>query len=246
MNDLVKKTLEKIKQDHLVPESRWNFLIQKFSKWFLVGLFIVLGAGTISVIYYLILQLDWDLHQAMQRNFILYMLAILPYFWVIILGLVVGATFLSIRKTEHGYRFSRLKMGGAVGLSLVFLGLFFYFLGLSNRINNIVIKNVPYAMHHTVTKEIQWMQPEKGLLAGKIIQLEKNEFQLKDLKGSDWTVYFNQETSVRPAVNFSEGEMVKIIGTQEVKSLFKAKEIRPWEGRGMMGEQGMRRGQGQR
>lgn len=237
MSDVVKKTLEKIKKDHLEPESRWNFLMQNFSRWLFAWIFIALGAIAISVVYYLVGQLDWDLPQVIGRNYFLYALAILPYFWLVILILFLVVSFWGIRKTERGYRFSRLKVVSITALSFVLLGLFFYFLGLSKQANNLVIKNVPQFIHHTVTKETQWMQPGQGLLAGKIIEIGKDEFQLEDLRKKNWAVNFNEETIIRPAVNLSPGEMIKIIGNQKTDNLFEAKEVRPWEGRGMMGGQ---------
>lgn len=242
MSDVVKKTLEKIKKEHLVPESRRNFLLQNFFKWFVVGLFIALGAAAISVVYYLVGDLDWGLPQIMRRNFFLYVLVVLPYFWLAILIIFLIATFLGIRNTERGYRFSWIKIAGVVALAFILLGLFFYFLGLSTQINNLVMNNIPHSIHHTTTRETQWMQPEQGLLAGKILGLSKDEFQLEDLEKKEWVISISEETVIRPAVNLSPGEMVKIIGNQKTENLLEATEVRPWEGRGMRGGQMQRSG----
>ena len=60
-----------------------------------------------------------------------------------------------------------------------------------------------------VTKESQWSQPEKGLLAGTINSVSKNSIDLRDLAGKDWQVAYDENTAVRPAVNLESGEMIK-------------------------------------
>lgn len=101
---------------------------------------------------------------------------------------------------------------------------------------------IPYFMRHMTTKETQWMQPEKGLLAGTILVIEKNQFQLQDLDGKKWMIGINGKTSIRPSVDFSVGQMVKIIGDKKEQGYFEATEIRPWVGKGMMRSGGMGNG----
>lgn len=234
MNDLIQKTLNKINKEHIAPEPRWKFLARKFFYWFLVGVFVFLGALAFSVSYYLVNQLDWDLYQTMQGNFFFYAVSILPYFWLIFLISFLTIAFLSLRNTERGYRFHWLGILGIILLSLLLLALFFYKFDFGGKINNWTIGNIPYAMHNTVTKEVQWMQPEKGLLSGTILNIRKNQFEIEDLHGKLWVINFSQETKIRPALNLSVGQMVKIIGSKKDDESFEALELRPWVGRGNM------------
>lgn len=235
MNDLIQKTLNKIKEEHIAPEPRWKFLVRKFFYWFLVGMFVFLGALAFSVSYHLISQLDWDLHQTIERNSFFYSISILPYFWLIFLISFLVVAFLSLRNTERGYRFHWLGMLGVIILSLLLMAVFFYKFNLGGKLNNWIVGHVPYATKYTVTKEVQWMQPEEGLLAGTILNIKKNQFQLEDLRGKLWIIDFSKETKIRPVVNFSVGQKVKIIGNKKDDKTFEALELRPWIGRGEMG-----------
>ena len=235
MNDLIQKTLNKINKEHIAPEPRWKFLVRKSFYWSLVGVFVFLGALAFSVSYYLISQLDWDLHQTMQRNFFFYSVSILPYFWLIFLLSFLVVAFFSLRNTERGYRFHWSGVLSVIILSLLLVAVFFYKFNLGGKMNNWIVGHVPYATEHTVTKEVQWMQPEDGLLAGTILNIEKSQFQLEDLRGKLWVIDFGKETKIRPAVDFSVGQMVKIIGNKKDDKTFEAVELRPWVGRGEMG-----------
>jgi hypothetical protein len=234
MNNLIKKTLAKINKEHIDIEPRWIFLLKKYLVWLGVIFLIILGSGAISVIYYLILQLDWDLHQVLHRNTFLYKVSILPYFWLFILGIFLAITFFGIRKTEGGYRFSWTKMGLIIFCGFIFFGLFFRFFGFDGKINSLMMNKVPYSLHHTITKDKQWMQPSQGLLAGTILIIEKNYFELKDLENKKWVIYYDKKTIIRPSIEIISGEKVKLIGAKKDEQIFQVSEIRPWEGRGMM------------
>lgn len=241
MNDLIKKTLEKIEQEHITPEPRWKFLARKFFRWSLAGVFIVLGALAVSAGYFLLGQLDWDLYQTMHANRFVYAFSLLPYPWLALLAIFLAVAFLGVRRTENGYRFSWIKITFIIFVGLLSLGLFFSLFGLGGPVSHMTSGYAPYFMQHMATKETQWMQPERGLLAGTILVMEKNQFRLQDLNGKEWLVILNEKTIVRPTVDFSVEQIVKIIGTQKDQETFEAAEIRPWVGRGMM-QSGMGRG----
>ncbi|MFA5994455.1 MAG: hypothetical protein WC823_05850 [Parcubacteria group bacterium] len=234
MNDLIKKTLNRIQQEHITPEPRWLFLVRKFSSWLGVVALLIVGAIAVSAAYALLSQLDWDLYHAIHQNMFFYGASMLPYPWLVILGVFLAVAIWGVRKTENGYRFGWSKIIGLVLGGLLLLGLFFSFFGFGNRANSIMSGRIPYFMQYTMTKEIQWMQPEEGLLAGTILTMEKNQFALADLNGKKWVIDFDGQTLIRPAVDFSVGQMVKLVGNRKDGQNFQATEIRPWIGRGKM------------
>jgi len=84
------------------------------------------------------------------------------------------------------------------------------------------------------TKEKQWMQPENGFLAGTIRNVSEDALRIDDLNGKQWEIKITGETLVRPKVDISVNQMIKVIGIKQTDKTFTAVEIRPWSGCGMM------------
>ena len=236
MKNLIQDTIEKIKKQHIAPEPKWKFSVRKYSIWLLFFLTLLLGAASLSVAYHLVSGLDWDLYSFMHKSRINYALSIFPYFWLILIILFFSIAFLDIRKTESGYRYSWTKIillsAGGIFTIAILITIF----NFGGRVHPMVQKNFPYyARHMLITKEAQWMQPEKGLLAGEIISRSEREINIEDLTSKNWTILINEKTLLRPSANLSPGETIKIIGARQGENSFEAQEIRPWFGqRGMM------------
>jgi hypothetical protein len=233
MKNLVQETIEKIKNQHLTPEPRWKYLAKKYFLWVLFGLVVILTAISFSAAVDNANNLDWDLYRFMHQNMIAYYLSIAPYFWIISVAFFLIAAFFEIRRTETGYRYSWLKISAiTIGGTLLF-SMFILFGGLGGKFNSALAKTFPnFSRHMVVTKESQWMQPEKGFLAGTIKSVSGNNLEIDDLNGKDWNIQTDEKTSVRPSVDVSQKETIKIIGTKRDANNFKADEIRPWIGKG--------------
>jgi len=238
MKNLIQDTLNRIKTEHLAPDPKWKFLLRKFGSWSLVVFVIILGALAISVVYYLLSQLDWDLYGFIHQNVFIYALSVMPYFWFILLGLFVAAAFFGVRETERGYRFGWLKIIMVIIVGISMVGFLMSRIGWGGRFNGMMMHGMPFYAQSVATKERQWMQPEQGFLAGTINDISGNLISLNDLNGNRWNVQMNEKTLVRPIADVSAGQMIKIIGTKQSAQNFTATEIRPWIGRGMMGENG--------
>jgi len=235
MKNLIQDTLNRIKNEQIVPEPRWKILVPKLGIWTVLGLIVLLGAIAVSVADYLLTQLDWEMPASMHQNVFVYGAIVFPYFWVVLIGLVVAGAFWGVRKTETGYRFSWLKIISVTVVGVAVIGFLMSTIGWGGRFNGMMMRDMPYYAQHTVTKETQWMQPEKGFLAGMIVTVSNDVIVINDLQGSAWNVRLNTETLVRPSVSLAVGQVIKIIGTRQDTQNFVASEIRPWMGQGMMG-----------
>lgn len=245
MQNLIKETVEKIKKQHVVPEPRWKYSAKKYGSWTIFGMIIFFGAVSFAIAFDMLWQLDWDLYRFVHQSAILYSLSLLPYFWIIFIGIFFGLAFVDLRKTETGYRYDWLKMSLASVGGIILLGAFFSLVGLGEKAQSLLAKDVPYyGQHLMMTKEKQWMQPEKGFLAGKLIAISVNRWEIRDLNEQVWQVDLDEKTTLKPAVVIAKGETVKIIGTKKDSNNFQAIEIRPWAGQGMKNGLGggMRRG----
>ncbi len=238
MKDLIKDTIGKIKNQHIKPDPKWKYLIRKYGIWVVFGIIILLGAMSFSVTYFVLASLDWDLYRFMHQNAFSYSLSIFPYFWAIVIAIFLGIAFFDIRRTETGYRFSRLKIAILTIGSIIVLGFAMSFVGLGERLNLKMTRNFPvYSQHMMVTKESQWMQPNRGFLSGTVVAVSNEEIKVDDLNKKSWSVQINEQTFIRPMADIAPGKMIKIIGTVGIGDNFSASEIRPWAG-GRMGEGG--------
>jgi hypothetical protein len=234
MKNLIQDTIEKIKKQKIAPEPKWRYLAKKYFLWALFSFVVILAAVSFSAAYDNASNLDWDLYPFMHQNRVIYFLSIVPYFWVVLIAFFLLASAFEIRRTETGYRYSWLKIVSTTVVGTALFASLMLFLGFGGKFNSVLAKNFPsFSRQLVVTKESQWMQPEKGFLAGTIISVSDNKLEIDDLKGNDWNIQIDEKTSIRPSVNVSEEEMIKIIGTKQDANNFKADEIRPWNGKGM-------------
>lgn len=234
MKNLIEDTIKKIEKQHIAPEPGWKYLIKKYGLWLLFTIILILEAFSFSVVFDNAKSLDWDLYLFLHQGRFSYFLSILPYFWIFLIAIFLAAAFFEIRKTETGYRYSWPKILLITLGGIAVLGSFVSFFGFGGRLNSKLTEEVPfYSRHMMVTKESQWMQPAKGFLAGTIISVAKNKLEIEDLNDKSWNISIDEKTSIKPSVNISQNEMIKIIGEKKDGGDFKAQEIRPWAGRGM-------------
>jgi len=234
MKNLIQETIAKIEKQHLVPEAKWKHWLKKYGIWFLFATGVILTAVSLMVAFDNANNLDWDLYCFGQQNRLVYIFSILPYFWIILMAIFLATTFLEIRKTETGYRYSWLRMILITFGGIVIFGVLVSIFGIGGRLNSKLTKDFPfYGQHMVVTKESQWMQPAKGFLAGTIISIAQNKLEIKDLNNKSWNISLDEKTLIKPSANISQEKMIKLIGERIDENNFKAQEIRPWQGKGM-------------
>jgi len=249
MSDIIKKTLETIKAQRITPEPKWKVLLKRRSGWLFFGATIGIGAIALSVTSSIITDLDWDIPHASDRHIpFRYLFSIFPSFWTIILIIFITLSLVGIRKTERGYRYDFKTLLIASFGSIIVLGAFLWWIGFGNRFQSSLVHTFPTYSQHTITRETQWTQPQNGLLAGTIQSVSETSITISDFAGKEWSVATNKETIIRPSVSLHIGSIIRIIGIQDGANHFTAREIRPWmgngmrNGSGMMGTQGIRRG----
>lgn len=234
---MTKKTeqiFQKIQENDIQPKAKWRFLLKNYFVWSLFGLVIIVGALAVSVIIFLLTDNDWEAHQYLNKSFWSYFFLSLPYLWLVLLIGLSSLAYFNYKHTKYGYRFNPfLVVAGSILISLILGGILFYF-KLGNKIDQVLYHNMPFYKNMVVHKEDIWSQPEKGMLAGKIIKIESNDnFIIEDLLGNKWQI-IGESIEIKNRVNFELGEVIKIFGVMQDDRTFKAIEIRPWEGRGQI------------
>ena len=143
-----------------------------------------------------------------------------------------------------GYRY---RAATVVVLSVVLSvigGIGIYATGLSERLETVFEETLPFYQGITAHHRKVWMAPDKGLLAGIIIDVTDDRMiRLKDLDGNEWDIDSTGATW-RGRLSPAPGLEIKLMGTRTGEESFTAREVRPWFGRRKQGGKGkgMRRG----
>lgn len=227
MKNLADKIVDKIEEDKIKPQPKWKFLVKDYFIWTTFVLAVIVGGLAFLVILFSLTSNDWDIHRYLHRGFLEHLIISLPYFWFIILTFFVLVAYYNYRHTKHGYQYKTyLIVLGSIALSVV-LGLGMFFAGWGNKIENIFAERIPYYKGIAKYKIKTWSQPEKGLLAGEIIKIDKDILSVKDFEENIWKVDI-QNTLWKRGEIAEIGKQIKIIGTKKFEDEFIAKETRPW------------------
>jgi len=227
MNNVTEKVIQKIEAEKIKPASKSKFFLKRFILWFLILISVVLASLVMAVVFFLFTNLDWDIAGRFTPFKPLFIFLALPYFWLLLLAIFSFLVYRNYRHTKYGYR---LKFGFLIliffALSLL-LGFFAYRLDLGHRLEKYISEKMSF-YNHLDSSSIIWNSVDRGLLAGKIIEIKsESEVVISDLNGQTWHVILNEAVlKTTPSL----GEKIKIIGQKTGDYEFLAKEIRPWCG----------------
>jgi hypothetical protein len=228
MTKFSEEILGKIKHDHIAPVPRWHFLLKSSVFWGILAISILLGSLSFSVIMHIIDIGDLYVFNKMHGNFLTSTIMLLPYFWVISVTAFSLLAYYNWKHTKLGYRFKRRWIvSGSVVIS-VFMGSIFYALGMGNKIDTLMSDALPIYDNskHDARAEI-WMQPDNGLLVGKVISVDDaaNNVVIEDASGQDWSVN-DKDLGKQIDKSFKKGKIIKIVGKKNGDHGFVANEIR--------------------
>ncbi len=161
--------------------------------------------------------------------------------WVALLAVAFTIANGQYRKTSLGYRTETSKLKGIIFLGTIIIGTVSYQSKLSLVLDRVFGEHVPFYFEWQKQKLHVWSQPEKGLLSGRIISVEKASIVITDLTGRVWQVQI-KDAMIRHRVQLRKDEVVKLIGRSEGGNHFVAQEVRPWQGRRMQMKHCLERG----
>lgn len=230
MSTISSKVLNKIKKEQIRPMPRWYFWLRDGSKWFSLGLLILVVGVAMSLLMFFWSDGPW-LHGGGYGISLLFGRMPLILLVLILMG-GLFATF-DFYKTGRGYRYSLKKVGLALIVVALLVGWLFYYLGLSQRFDS-AISRAPFYQNRQAYMMHVWQDPNKGLIAGEIFSvIDSNNFYLKDFSGKQWKVDATNAIWRHDLVA-KNGLAIKLIGSARGAD-FKADEIRPWMGAGGCG-----------
>jgi hypothetical protein len=228
MGDVSKKVFEEIKEKKVAMTPKWHFAVFRVLIFVLLAMLFFLGIFVFSLIYHLIF--NFELGGIMKKNSSAQMIVHgLPYFWFLVLGIAVILWVLEFMKTSFGYRIKTSFVAISMILITFVFGFGLHSLGTGEIMENFMENNVPSYGNIVKTPKNFWLQPEKGLLSGEIIDLDE---EMKNLTIQDWGERI-WEVNYAGAVILKDVKLmnkkkIKIIGKEEGACCFEAEEIRRW------------------
>lgn len=230
MSDLVKKTLEAIKQKHITPTPRWQFLLKDSFVWAGAGIMLVLGSLAVPVIIHMLVTNDWDVYEYLNGSFGQFVLLTLPYFWIVCLMLFSALAYYNIRHTKSGYRFHMLYVSiASITVSFLF-GAALYGAGLGQIIDQKLADHIPFYEQIARPRRLLWMQDQHGLLAGTVTGVvDEAHFILLDFRNKNWEVTYQIPAMMRQPFPFiQDGIRVRAIGQRIDDTHFAAHLLAPF------------------
>lgn len=221
---LSKEILKTIKKEKIEPRPKWEFMLKNYAIWVVGILSLAVGSLASAVVMYMIRHNDWDLAQQLSGSIFGFVLMTLPYFWILLLSLFIAIAYYQIKHTKGGYRHSLYNIIIISFLISILLGAIFYNLGLGERIDYHLTKNLPFYDRMFCKQSIIWHKPERGIIIGEIRSLPVNQQLLvEDLYKRDWWVLIH----LLPADDrMAPGHRVKVVGHILSDDQFLANEIR--------------------
>lgn len=228
-NVLPERIIEEIKNRGIVPRPRWHFLLKRSVLWSFVALATLLGGIAVAVIIFIFIDHDTNARAYLNESIFVDLLETIPYLWFATLLMLIGITQYVIRHTKTGYRYTTARIIGVVVVSSVVLGIVLNVLEVGERVQDFLVERAPYYDKMTNTSKDAWSHPERGLLGGTVTGVvSSDEFTLTDFHSKDWFIDRGQiETADDKIIQL--GSKVKLIGTIEDNSTFRAVRVSPWK-----------------
>jgi hypothetical protein len=227
-NDICQDVLAKIKKEQICPVPRWRFLFQRSFFWSLFIFSLVIGSLAVAVIIFALRTNDWNFYKYVDNNFIKFLLASLPYFWIIVMAVFIGLAYLNYRRTNGGYRH---RFYGIVGLSLlssVLLGYGIDKIGAGEDMEEAFFTNVGPYRQMIIQRESVWSNPEQGRLSGIVISVnDPANFNIVDFHDKKWAVIRTDFFQIEKE-ELEIQEKIRLIGKMLDETTFEASMIRPW------------------
>lgn len=227
MSNLSKSIIGKIKKEKIQPTPKWVFLLKNSVVWGLFGLSVLFGSIALSIIFFQARSTGWDIYRQLDDGMVEFILLTLPYFWIL---LMVGFLLLALyhfRHTKIGYRYNVFAI---IGLSLIVslvLGATLYASGFSGKLETLFQKIPHYEKLH-IGKQMLWQKPERGRLAGTILDLKGSKILiLQDLRKNSWKINISN-AQIEGDLTLKKGHRIRMVGEILRVGHFQAEVIGPW------------------
>lgn len=235
MKKLSDKIVDAIIEQKIAPRPRWEYVVSKWLYWAFAILAVFLGALALGLAVYLLRSIDWNIYTLLGYTSLhSFVMSAFPYVFLIIFILALGLAYLAYRRTPRGYRLSFPVLVVILVMAAGSLGFLLHILGANEAIY-LSLARMPAYQNLVFTKENEWLNPQKGLLWGEVLNSGPSSFQLEDMTRKTWTVTYDEATQWQSGLSNRDivGDNLKMTGQLKKNDQFQAAIIAPWDGAAM-------------
>jgi len=226
MDNPAKKIIDRIKEEHVVPESKFRLHWKSYLFWLVWGSTLLLGALFFSFIIFNFLDVRPEIfHHLRLGRFMFVLIMTAPYLWISLSILALVSGFLAIRRTKRGYRYSILFATALGVLIISILGITLHMSKVNEKMGMGIFREMPGPRGLAFPIEKRWSRPNERMLGGEILELKPDYFMLINFEDETWEVRYAPETEIKVRGQLEEGMRVGIIGEKIEKRKFKAEFI---------------------
>lgn len=229
MNHLSKDILEKIKKGQVELRPKWYFRALRTAIWSAVIFVSIFAALSSAIVIRHVLSTDWELARSISDNSIISTLSLLPYLWIGVITLLILASDLLFRNTNKGYRYRTTSVIMASVIISLAIGTGLFAADADQPFEAVIRKNIkPYEQWET-KRQVKFVAPEKGGIAGEVESADKEIIRIRDFRGNSWDIDTKETKYTRGRLP-EKGERIGVMGEKTQEGAFKAKRIRSWNG----------------
>lgn len=229
MSKLSSKILRQIKEEKVTPRPRWYFMLMHTLLGTAILTSIIIGSIAVAIVIRHFIVTDWELARQFAGGHVRSFFLIVPYIWIIFIGLTIFLADLLFRHTKKGYRIKAWKIVAASVVLSVIGGGLFYITNADKPIEEGLRMNLRHYEQWENKRNQIFAAPEKGVLAGEIIRINsEEEWMIVDFKDRKWFVDIS-DAMIKGELSFEVGMRVGMIGEITDKAHFKAGRIGPWK-----------------
>ena len=217
--NLSQSVLEKIREEHIKPKPKWEFLFKEYFVWSVGVISLIIGSVAIAVIIFMLRYNNWDIYEKIDDSLLGFVILTLPYFWFLFLALFIWLINFNIKHTKHGYKYNVNTILLTSVVASLFFGSALYMIGAGRWIDAVMSENAPFYRHIVNQRINLWEQPSRGLLIGVIYSASssKENLELLDSTGKIWEVDTSKAV-IAPEVKIKAGQAVRLTGNYDSDS----------------------------
>ncbi|MCA9351608.1 hypothetical protein KC929_02415 [Patescibacteria group bacterium] len=218
-NDIKQKVLDAIHERGITPLPRWHFVLKQMLLWAGLVTSCVIASFLVALLVFQI------------GNYGMLPPRLAPLFtgFTIISSLIfIALATYQVKQTKNAYRTEGWKfLAGILVLSFI-LGVVFFSVRLHERFEQVIPGGARF-LGGVTTIENFWVDPDDGLLAGRVIWYEDGSkiLELRGFDEEDYTVSI-EEVRGQDLMILDTYDEVRLVGYLEDEARFHACAMAPW------------------
>ncbi len=191
--NIKKKVIEHIKKENIKPQPKAYFKIKNILFWVLLSVSIIIGILATGMLFYFKKTLeDYFFTDLRFQNKLQFLSISVPVFWIVSLILSLYGIVKGYRNTKNGYKIPNFIL-------IILISSLLLIIGTHNTITTLLEKMdrrfhfLPRYMKIRARNEQNWMSPHRGLIAGRIISINKetHTITITLLNKEQWDIHIS-------------------------------------------------------